>query len=226
MATATTTPGQLQISVVASKPLDTTATFLITARDYFGNLIDGSGIAIYPATGWTNNDDGTYTFTRNANGSGDATYTIVASAPGYPSVNQQLIVAQQTVAAGAPALAVTVALTSGTQATLTYTYAGTVTYTLNGGASSSPGASPWLVNRPAAGSAADQYVFTATGANGAVLSQTVSVLAQATASGGAISSTGSTQTSPFGYTTAAQADGIVALLNKLRLIAIADGKMT
>lgn len=46
------------------------------------------------------------------------------------------------------------------------------------------------------------------------------------ASGGAVSSTASTNTTPYGYTTAAQADGIVTLLNKIRAALVANGIMS
>lgn len=46
------------------------------------------------------------------------------------------------------------------------------------------------------------------------------------ASGGAVSSTASTNTTPYGYTTAAQADGIVTLLNKIRTALVANGIMS
>lgn len=46
------------------------------------------------------------------------------------------------------------------------------------------------------------------------------------ASGGAVLATGSTQTTPFGFATAAQADGIVTLLNKIRAALVANGIMS
>jgi len=46
------------------------------------------------------------------------------------------------------------------------------------------------------------------------------------ASGGAVSSTASTNTTPYGYTTAAQADGIVTLLNNIRAALVANGIMS
>lgn len=57
------------------------------------------------------------------------------------------------------------------------------------------------------------------GANGA------SPQAAAT-SGGAVATTGSTNTAPYGFTTAAQADGIVALLNAIRAALVANGIMS
>ena len=46
------------------------------------------------------------------------------------------------------------------------------------------------------------------------------------ASGGSVSATGSTQITPYGYTTAAQADGIVTLLNKIQAALVAIGIMS
>ncbi len=45
-------------------------------------------------------------------------------------------------------------------------------------------------------------------------------------SGGAVSATGATNTSPYGYTTAAQANGIVTLLNNIRAALVANGIMS
>jgi len=45
------------------------------------------------------------------------------------------------------------------------------------------------------------------------------------ASGGAVAGTGSTNASPYGYTTAAQADGIVTLLNNIRTALVNNGIM-
>ena len=47
-----------------------------------------------------------------------------------------------------------------------------------------------------------------------------------TASGGAVAATGATNSTPYGYTTAAQADAIVILLNNIRTCLIANGLMT
>jgi len=47
-----------------------------------------------------------------------------------------------------------------------------------------------------------------------------------TASGGAVAATGATNVTPYGYTTAAQADAIVTLLNNIRTCLIANGLMT
>ncbi|MEY4345874.1 MAG: hypothetical protein RL032_1706 [Pseudomonadota bacterium] len=47
-----------------------------------------------------------------------------------------------------------------------------------------------------------------------------------TASGGAVASTAATNVAPYGYTTAAQADAIVTLLNNIRTCLIANGLMT
>ena len=47
-----------------------------------------------------------------------------------------------------------------------------------------------------------------------------------TASGGAVAATGATNAVPYGYTTAAQADAIVTLLNNIRTCLIANGLMT
>jgi len=47
-----------------------------------------------------------------------------------------------------------------------------------------------------------------------------------TASGGAVAATGATNITPYGYTTAAQADAIVTLLNNIRTCLIANGLMT
>jgi hypothetical protein len=49
---------------------------------------------------------------------------------------------------------------------------------------------------------------------------------QPTASGGAVASTAATNVTPFGYTTAAQANAIVTLLNNIRTCLIANGLMT
>lgn len=46
------------------------------------------------------------------------------------------------------------------------------------------------------------------------------------ASGGAVSSTAATNAAPYGYTTAAQADGIVTLLNNIRAALVANGIMS
>jgi hypothetical protein len=46
------------------------------------------------------------------------------------------------------------------------------------------------------------------------------------ASGGAVANTGSTNVAPYGYTTSAQADGIVALLNNIRAALVANGIMS
>lgn len=46
------------------------------------------------------------------------------------------------------------------------------------------------------------------------------------ASGGAVAATGSTNAAPYGYTTAAQADGIVTLLNNIRAALVANGIMS
>lgn len=46
------------------------------------------------------------------------------------------------------------------------------------------------------------------------------------ASGGAVSSTGSTNVSPYGYTTAAQANAIVTLVNNIRTALVSNGIMT
>lgn len=43
------------------------------------------------------------------------------------------------------------------------------------------------------------------------------------ASGGAVSSTGSTNVNPYGYTTAAQADAIVTLVNNIRTALVSNG---
>lgn len=48
----------------------------------------------------------------------------------------------------------------------------------------------------------------------------------AVASGGAVAATGATNVSPFGYTTAAQANGIVTLLNNIRTALVANGIMS
>jgi hypothetical protein len=47
-----------------------------------------------------------------------------------------------------------------------------------------------------------------------------------TASSGAVAATGATNVTPYGYTTAAQADAIVSLLNNIRTCLIANGLMT
>lgn len=57
------------------------------------------------------------------------------------------------------------------------------------------------------------YVCTTAGSPG---TWTAIYLPEATASGGAVATTASTQTTPYGYTTQAQADGIVTLLNTIR----------
>lgn len=46
------------------------------------------------------------------------------------------------------------------------------------------------------------------------------------ASGGAVATTGSTQTTPYGFTTSTQADGIVTLLNNIRAALVANGIMS
>lgn len=46
------------------------------------------------------------------------------------------------------------------------------------------------------------------------------------ASGGAVSTTGATNTTPYGYTTSAQANGIVTLLNNIQAALVANGIMS
>ena len=45
-------------------------------------------------------------------------------------------------------------------------------------------------------------------------------------SGGSVSATGSTNVAPYGFTTAAQADAIITLLNKIRAALVANGIMS
>ena len=52
---------------------------------------------------------------------------------------------------------------------------------------------------------------------------TTPVIQQAASGQAAVSTTGATQTTPFGYTTAAQADGIITLVNRLRLDLVTTG---
>lgn len=51
-------------------------------------------------------------------------------------------------------------------------------------------------------------------------------IATAAASGGAVATTAATNVSPFGYTTGAQADAIITLLNNIRAALVANGIMS
>lgn len=51
------------------------------------------------------------------------------------------------------------------------------------------------------------------------------VIQPASAAQAAVATTGSTQTTPFGFTTAAQANGIVALLNEIQRVLVLEGLM-
>lgn len=64
--------------------------------------------------------------------------------------------------------------------------------------------------------------FTAVGAFGC----NTKAAQTAAASGGAVATTGATNVVPFGYTTAAQADAIVTLLNNIRAALVANGIMS
>ena len=51
------------------------------------------------------------------------------------------------------------------------------------------------------------------------------VVQPAASSQAAVATTGSTNTSPYGYTTSAQADAIVTLVNEIRAVLVAAGLM-
>lgn len=54
---------------------------------------------------------------------------------------------------------------------------------------------------------------------------TAPVVQRSGASQAAVAVTGATNTTPFGYTTAAQADAIVTLLNEIRQVLVTNGMM-
>lgn len=83
----------------------------------------------------------------------------------------------------------------------------------------------WAVPASIGSTTPNSAVFTTLRATGAFGCNGAAVQTAA-ASGGAVATTAATNVSPFGYTTAAQADGIRILLNNIRAALVANGIMS
>lgn len=183
----------------------TTDTWALSAVDPFG--LPADTISITPSA--TNNGDGTWTFGRPSNGTGDATYYVTASKAGYQSAAIDLTIPQQdAVVRAGPALSNVSLATSGGNATLTYTFTGAATYAKNG-TPEGAAADPLVVAQPSAGSAPDSYVLTITGDDGSTLSYPFTVTPV-----------------PTSGTTATDLPSCIALANAMHGVLVAQGLMT
>jgi hypothetical protein len=169
----------LVIAATQTGVTSTTVTATVVALDPTGGATPT--ITFDHGSSVTDNHDGTYTIARQASGSGPLNVLFTASKTGRQSASAVIVAPEQPGGPAGPSLTVTPTPAS-TSYSLAWSGTGTITLSIDGGSYATPGSSPITVTRDVPGGSDHVYAFKCVGADGSIMSESVTIPAQSASS--------------------------------------------